>query len=140
MLLLVEICAVVASVAVVAVAVATIRAMHRVEEATDQVAKLTGEAHQWIGQANEFTREAREAVASIRGAIAPIRRVVDRFETLGERTADLSAAVLAEVETPLRTAVAVARGMRSVTAHFMKRISNRFTNGRSATNGGSDSE
>ena len=80
-------------------------------------------------------------LAEIRGSpSAEIRRVVDRFEALGERTADLSAAVLGEVEPPLRTAVAVARGMRSVTAYFLERLSHRFTHGRSATNGGSDSE
>ena len=140
MLLLVEICVVVASLAVLAIAVATVRAMYRVEKVTDQVSKLTVEIQQWVGQAGELTREARETVGSVRGVLAPIRRVVDRFEILGEQTADLSAAVLAEVEPPLRTAVAVARGMRSVTAYFLERLSHRFTHGRSATNGGSNSE
>ena len=35
-----------------------------------------------------------------------------------------------------RTAVAVARGVRTGTAHFLERITNRFHRGRAATNGG----
>jgi uncharacterized protein YoxC len=140
LLLLVEIAAAVASLAVVVIAVATVRTMFCIEKATNQISQLTKEIQQGVGQVNEFTREVRETLASARGVIAPIRRVVDRFETLGQRTADLSATVLEEVEPPLRTAVTVARGMRSVTAYLLERLSHRFTRGRSATNGGYDSE
>ena len=140
MLLLVEICAVVASLALVVFAIATVRAMYCVEKAMGQLSKLTGEIQQWIGQANEFTCEAREAVASVRGVVAPLRRVAERFETLGGRTADLSAVLLGEIEPSLRSAVAVARGVRTGTAFLLERLSHRITHGRSATNGGSDSE
>jgi uncharacterized protein YoxC len=138
MLTLFEVCAVVASLAVVAIAVAAVRMMSRVDKATNQISKLTGEIQLWVGQGNALTREAREIVHSVRGVIAPIRRVVDRFEAIGDRTASLSAALLGEVEAPIHTAVAVARGVRSVTAHFMERLSHRFTQGRPATNGGSE--
>jgi uncharacterized protein YoxC len=140
MLPLVQICVVVTTLAGVAIAVAMVRTMYCVDKATARLSKLTGEVQQWIGQANELTREARETVASVREAIGPIRRVVDRFETLGERTASLSAAVLGEVEAPIRTALAVTRGVRSVAAHFLERLSHRFTHGRSETNGGSNNE
>jgi uncharacterized protein YoxC len=141
MLTLVQICVVVATLAAVAIAVATIRAMVRVDRAMDQFTQLTGKMQLWIVQANELTREARETVASVRGTIAPVRRVVERFETLGERAAGLSAAVLGEVESPLHTSVAVARGVKTGAVHLLKRWSHRFTHGRSATtNGGSDSE
>jgi hypothetical protein len=138
--LLIVISIVVASLAVVAIAVAALRTMTLAEKSTREVTKLSAEIHQWIGQANEFTREARETLASARGVIAPIRRVADRFEMLGERTADLSSAILGEIEPPVRTAVAVARGMRSMTTYFLERLSNRFTHGRAATNGGSEHE
>jgi uncharacterized protein YoxC len=140
MLPLVQICVVVATLSLVAIAVAIVRAMHRVEVATDQISKLTGEIQQWVGHADEVTREARKAVTSVRGVIAPIRRVVERFEPLGQRTAALSATVLGEVEAPLRTALAVARGVRSGTAYLLERWSHRFMHGRSATNGGSGNE
>ncbi len=126
MLVLVEISAVVASLAVVVIAVAAVRAMNCIAKATEQ--------------ANEFTREARETLASVRGVVAPIRRVVDRFEPLGERAADLSASVLESVEAPIQTAVAASDVMRSVAGYFLERLSRRFTHGRAATHGGSDNE
>jgi hypothetical protein len=138
MSLLVEISIVVASLAMVAITVATVRAMTRVEKATQHFIRLTGEIQQWIVQAAEFTREAQDAAASVRGVMTPMRRVADRFEVLGERAASLTAAVLEEVEPPIHAAVAVARGMRSFTAAFLERKSNRFVSGRPATNGGFD--
>lgn len=140
MLPLVQICIVVATLAVVSIAVAAWRAMVCVEKATSQVSRLIGEIEQWLVQANELTREAREAVVSAGEVIAPIRRVAERLETLGERAARLSSVVLEEVEPPLDTAVAVARGVRSGTAYFLKRLSHRFAHSRFATNGGSDHE
>jgi hypothetical protein len=136
MLPLVQISVVVTTLAIVAIAIATVHAMVRVERATDRFAVLTGEVRRWVVQANELTRESRETLASFRGVIAPVGQMVERFETLGLRTADLSAALLRDVETPLLTAAAVAR----VATDFLKRLSHRFTGGRSATNGGSTRE
>jgi uncharacterized protein YoxC len=140
MTLLVGTCVVIATLALVAIAVAAIRAMTRLEKAADQVTTLTGEIQQWIGQAQELTREARETVSSVRGVIAPIHRVAERFETVAERAAGLSDAVLAEAEPPLRTALAVARGVRSAAAFLLERWSDRSNNGRSATHGGHEGE
>ena len=133
MLLFVEICAAVACLAVVVIAVATVRAMYRVQEATDQILKLTGELQQWVGQANDVTHDAGEVLASVREVVVPIRRFVERFESLGARSADLSAAVLEEVEPPIRAAVAVARGVSWGAAYLMGRLFHRFNHGRSST-------
>ncbi len=114
--------------------------MARVEKASDQVTTLTVEIQQWIDQAHELTREARETVSSVRGGVAPIRRVAERFETVAERAAGLSETVLAEAEPPLRTAVAVARGVRSAAAFLLERWAHRSHNGRSATPGGHEHE
>jgi|SRR6185503_1384677 len=127
MFLLVEISVVVASLALVVIAVVMVHTMARVRRATDQVSKLGVEIHQVVGEAKELGCEARETLAEVRGIIAPIRRVVERFEPLGERTADLSTALLEEVAPMLRTAVATARGVRSATAYFLERLFHRFT-------------
>jgi hypothetical protein len=140
MLPLVQICIVVVTLAVVAIAVATVRAMLRAERATARFARLTCEVRRWVVEASELTRETRDTVVLARGVIAPVSRIAERFETLGVRTADLSVSLLEEVETPLLTAAAVARGLGSVTAHLLQRLSHRFTDGRSATNGRSDHE
>ena len=135
--LLVEICAVVATLAMVAVAVAAIRAMNSVTHARVQFTRLTDEVHQWMVQVNALTLEARETMVSLRDVVAPIRRVADRFEALGERTASLSAAVLGEIEPPVHNAVLLARAVRSGATFLLERLSHRFAYGRSATNGGS---
>lgn len=140
MLLLLEICAVVVSLAVVAIAVAAVRATSCLDRATNEISKVTVDLQLLIGQANELTREMRETAVSVHGVIAPIRRVVDRFETLGERTASLSAAVLEGIEPPVHTAIALARGVRSVTSFFLGRFSHRNAHGRVATNGDSGNE
>lgn len=116
---LVQICIVVATLAVVAIAVAAVRTMTRAQEMSDRFTGLTGEIQQWTLEANALTREARDTVASVRGVIAPVRRVVDRFEALGERAAKLSTAVFEEIEPPLLVTMAVARGVRSATASLM---------------------
>jgi len=140
MLPLVQVCVVVVSLAVVAIAVAIMRAVVLVGRATADVSKMTGEIRLWIDEANAFTREARDTVASVQGVIAPLRHVAERFEAIGVHTADLSAAVIGEVEPPLRTALALARGARSGATYLLERLSQRFNLGRSATNGGSDHE
>jgi uncharacterized protein YoxC len=139
MQLLLEICAVVATLAVVTIAVATVRAMLCAERITEDLSKLTGEVREWIGEVNGLTRETRETVASVRDLVVPIRRVAERFGTLGERTADLSIALLEEVGPLLRTVVAVVSGARAGTA-LLRRLFHQFTRGRSAANGGSDNE
>ncbi len=138
--LVVEVAVVVASVAVAAIAVAAVRAIYCVERATNEAAKLSGDIQLWVREVRDFTVEARGAMASAREVIPPVRRVVDRFESLGQRAADLSHAVLEEVEPPLRIATAIARGMRAVRGSLWERLSHRIDHRRSATQKGTDHE
>lgn len=137
---LIQICIVVATLAVVAIAMAVVRTMMRAQEMADRFTRLAGEIQQWTVEVNALTREAWDTLASVRGVIAPVRRVADRFEALGERVANLSAAVVEEVEGPLLMTMAVARGARAATACLMKRWSRRSSAGRIATDGGTDHE
>lgn len=137
-MLVLEISAVVVALAIVAIAVATVRAMRRIERATDQASKLSEEIRAWLGEARELTGEARETLSSVRGAIAPLRKVAERLETLGGRTADVSEAVLGEIEAPVYRALAVARVAKSVTSYVLKLLTGRFTRDRSTKNGGVD--
>ena len=134
--LLLEICFVIVTIAVVAIAIAIVRALSRVGKTTEKINELTDEARGWITQLKQVTSGGEELVISVKEVVPPVRRVVDRFEAIGERTAQLSDAILEEVERPVMTAVAVARGVRTGTAHFLERITNRFHRGRAATNGG----
>jgi len=133
MSLLAQVCLVVVTLAAVAVAVAVLRALSRVEKASEQLTRMSEEFQHWVTGAHDLTREAREVLVSARGIVTPLRRVADRFELLGDRTASLSAAVLGEIEPPVRTAVAAVRGIKSVTAFFMEQLVHRFSPGRTAT-------
>jgi hypothetical protein len=65
---------------------------------------------------------------------------VNRFQRIGDRAADLSTAVLNEIEGPVFTAVAVARGVRSGTAHLLDLLTGRFARRGSSINGDQDHE
>lgn len=134
--LLLEICFVIVTIAVLAIAIAIVRAVSRLGKTTEQIDALALEVREWVRQVKHVTSGAEDLVTSVREIVPPIRRVVGRFEAIGDRTAQLSDALLEEVERPVRTAVAVARGVRTGTAHFLERITNRFHRGRAATNGG----
>jgi len=134
--LLLEICFVIVTIAVVAIAIATVRALSRVGKTTERINELTDEVRAWVVQLKQVTSGAEQLVGSFKDVVPPVRRVVDRFENLGMRTAQLSDAILQEVERPVLNAVAVTRAVRTGALHFFERISNRFARGRAATNGG----
>ena len=126
---LIQICAVIVTIAVSTIAVSMLRFSARVSQLSEDI-------RLWLVQVRQVTGEAQEAIATVREIVQPVRRVVDRFERLGERTASLSSQLLDEVEAPIRTAVAVARGVRTGTAQFIERLTSRFKHGRPATDGG----
>jgi len=132
---LLQICFVIVTIAVVAIAIATIRGMQNFRRALDEVSKLTLEGRQWIDQLRKVTYDAGEVVGTFRDTAPRVRRVLERFEAIGERTVGISDALLDEVEGPVRTAVAVARGVRFGALRLIEILGERFT-GRSSTNGG----
>ena len=139
MSVLLQICFVIVTTAFVAIAVATIRVMQDFRRASDNFARLAEEGRQLIDQLRNVAQEAGDIVGSFRDVAPRVRRVVERFASIGVRTADLSDALIHEVEEPIRTAVAVARGVRFGALQLIERLSRRFT-GRSSTNGGGNYE
>ena len=123
------ICAVIVTISVVATAVSVVRLSMR-------LTRVCGELQLWLVQVRQVTGETREVVSSLRGVVQPVQGVVDRFAQLGERTVRMSASLLEEVEGPVRTAVAISRGVRAGASQFLGRLSSRFRHGRPATDGG----
>lgn len=123
------ICAVIVTIAAVTIAVSFVRLSKR-------LTKVSEEAQLWLVQVQQVTGETRDVLASLRGVVQPVQRVMDRFEQLGERTARMSASLLEEVEGPVRTFVAITRGVRTGTSQFLGRLNSRFRHGRAATDGG----
>ncbi len=132
---LLQICFVIVTLAVVAIAIATIKVMQHFGKASDEFSQLAVEGRDLIDQLKNVAREAGEIVGAFREVAPRVRRVMERFESLGERTMNLSDALIHEVEVPIRTAVAMARGVRFGALQLIGNLTRRFT-GRSSTNGG----
>jgi uncharacterized protein YoxC len=137
---LIQICIVIVTVGLLAIAVTTIRMMLRFDRATEELPQMIHAVRESAVKFDLVTHEARTLVASVQECVPPVLRVVDRFETVGQRTADLSSALLEELELPVYTAAAVARGVRSGADHFLKRLMDRFTHRFSPTHGGYDND
>ena len=137
--LLLQICVVIVTTALVAIAFATIRAVRRFEGAAEQFSQMADAIEKSVVGVQDVTREMHEVVSSL-GEVAPrVHRIVARFETVGDRAAHLSESLLDQVEAPVRNAVAVAQGVRSGTAFLIDRLIHR-RHTRSHSNGGYDHE
>ena len=128
----VQVCILVATIAFVGLVTATIFALIRLGEAAS---RLTEAAQGSIAQVESVVLETRTLLTSIHEMVPPAQKVVRRFQTIGERAADLSTAFLDEIEEPVVTAVAVARGVRVGAARLMDRLTSRMTTGPSSHNG-----
>ena len=133
---LLQVCAVIVTIALVAIAIVTIRTMIRFEKAAEQLAETAVAIRDSFEQFHVITREAGELVSSLQDVVPYLTRTASRFESIGERAANLSSSLMEQVETPLRTVVAVLRGVRTGASQFVDRIGHRFTQ-RTPMSGGS---
>jgi archaellum component FlaC len=122
--------------AFLAVAIVVVRAMVRFEKAADDFSKTSEAVQRAMAQVQDITGEVHELVSSLADVAPHLQRIATRFEDLGERTARLSDAVLDEVEAPIKSAVAVAKGVRFGTKVLFDRLTRRFAHHPSQTNGG----
>ena len=130
---------VIVTVALLAIAVMTARMAARyISKAAEDISRLTVAATESVEKINQVTTEAHGLVSEVRDFIPPIQRVIHRFETIGQRTANVSSALLQEVERPVFAATAVSRGVRTGADHFLKRVLHRFTHRNSPNNGDYD--
>jgi uncharacterized protein YoxC len=133
------ICMLAVTLSLVAIAVVTVRAMARFERAAEELAKTAEAVRSSVERAEVVTREAEGLAAALRAVVPHVRRTAERFEAIGERTARLSAVVLDEVETPIRTALAMATGVRSGARALIRAWARRSSTPDTRINGGIDS-
>ena len=124
---LIQVCIVIATIGLAAIAAMTVRMMMRFNRATEELSQMTRAIHESVIKFDLVTHQARELVASVQDCVPPVRRVVDRFEVVGQRTADLSSVLLEELESPVFTAAAVVRGVKSGANHLLRRLTHRVT-------------
>jgi len=139
MSVLLQVCLVIVTIAVVAIAVATVKMMQHFRRSSDEFSRLAVDARQLIGQLGTTAREAQEIVSTFRDIAPRVRRVMERFEAVGDRAVTLSDTLIHEVEMPVRTLVALVRGVRYGAQQLVGRLTQRFT-GRVSTNGGNNYE
>lgn len=128
--LIVQLSIVAAAVAFIVLAVVATRSMLRIDRAVERIVERFSRTSEGVNQAllevAKVTAEAKEVVATLRETAPQVRRLTDRFERLGDRVLGISNAVVDEVEKPVRSAVAIARGVRSGTSYLMQLISRRL--------------
>jgi uncharacterized protein YoxC len=137
---LVQICIVIVTIGLLAIALMTVRMMSRVNQAAEDLSQVGHAIRESAARFDLVAHEARALVASLRECIPPVQRVVGRCDTVSERAADLSSAILEEVAGPVFTAAAVARGVRSGAGHFLQRMVGRWIDRHSPGDGGHDHE
>lgn len=138
---LLQICIVIVTLGLLVLAFLTVQMMSRFfNKAAADISQLTQAVRESVDQIDLVTHETRALVASIRDCVPPIQRVVERFEAVGQRTADLSSTLLAEIEVPVFTVAAVTRGVRTGATHLLSRLLKRITHRTTPLNGDFDHE
>jgi hypothetical protein len=137
---LIQVCVVLSTLALLSLVGMTVRMMSRFLTATNQVSNLGQSVRQSLARLDRATDELAALSATMSNGLEPVLRVVDHMEAVGHRALDLSSAILEELAPPVLTAVAVTRGMRSAAGHLMKLLMNRVSRSRSPISGGNHHE
>jgi hypothetical protein len=135
---LLQVCVVTVTISLLVIAVLMIRLMNRMNRAAEDFSRLALAIRESAARIDRVSHEAHALAISLQDCVPPVQRVVDRFETLGRRTADVTAALLETFEPPVFTAAAVAIGVRSGANHLLQRLMDRLTHRNTSNNGGYD--
>ncbi len=133
MTMLLSLCAVVVTLAVVAIAIATIRAVRHLE-ATASEFKTTSEAVRVsVREAGAVLRQLQEFSGELETLVPPLKRASARVEQVGDRAVRLSNVILNEVEGPIRNTLALITGVRTGARSLIEALARRSG---SPSNGG----
>jgi uncharacterized protein YoxC len=110
---LLQICIVAATIAFIAVAIAVVRALNRLSKTAEHLNTTIPMIQKSIDQIDKIAGEAHEVVAAFSDIAPTLRKTANLVENVGARAADLSHALLDEVESPVRGAVGLVRGIRA---------------------------
>lgn len=125
MTLLAQICLVVLTLAAVAVTVLAIRMSMRVDHLSRELTGGIEAFRKSMDEAGRTASDLRTLLRSVEEVAENVRGVSQRFESVGNKALDLASSVVDEVETPVRRALTLFRGMRAGTNAFMRRWGHR---------------
>ena len=128
---LLGVCAVVCTIGFVMIAVAVVRALRKFEDVSGEVSKTAESARLSLAEIRAIAKQVEQLTSSVE---LPLQRAASEVGDVGHRAAQLSHAMLNEVEGPIRTTVAMLVGLRTGTRSLVNLLSRRA--GRSQFNGG----
>jgi uncharacterized protein YoxC len=122
---LIQVCAVVVTLAMVVIAFATMRATRRLEVAGQEFSRTAEVVRESVRKAEGVAREVQELAVALKSIAPPVRHAADQFGALAERVAEVSNAMLDEVESPIRTTLAVLTGVKTGTRSLFGALARR---------------
>ncbi len=134
---LVQICIVIATLALVVMTVLLVAVLLQLRVATVQ---LTKTLHIGILQAEQLAQDCQVLLDEVRALAGPALEVWERMRILGARIEGVSTAVVDELESPLLSSVAVLRGLKTGARRFVELLMGRVMGSRTMKNGVSKHE
>jgi hypothetical protein len=111
--ILLQVCLVAGTIALIAVAVALVRMLNRLAKTAEEVNATLPMVRKSIDQVEKITAEAHEVVSAFADIAPTLRRTANLVENIGTRAVGISNTLLDEVEGPVRGAVSLVRGIRA---------------------------
>jgi hypothetical protein len=130
---LMQICAVAVTLAIVGIAIATIRAMRRFEVTSHEFSRTAEKVRETVAQAEMVTRQLQDIAVSVQSTLTPVRNAAHRLAAVADRVTEVSNVIVDQVETPVRNTLAVLTGLRTGTRSLLgslaRRVGIRHSNG-----------
>jgi hypothetical protein len=130
---LIQVCAVAVTLAIVGIAIATIRAMRRFEVTAHEFSRTAEKVRETVAQAEQVTKQLQDIAVSVQSTLSPVRSAASRLAAVADRVTDVSNVIVDQVEIPVRNTLAVLTGLRTGTRSFLgslvRRVGARHSNG-----------
>jgi uncharacterized protein YoxC len=111
--MLVQICIVVATVALLGVSIALIQALGKLRGTADQLERTMARLEQTVPEVERTVQEARDVFATVGRTAHRVDVLAGEFAETGHRIARASSMIVDDVVVPVTRAAAVVRGVRA---------------------------
>jgi hypothetical protein len=121
MSIVVQICVVIVTIAVVLMAYATIRLMLQIKISMKKLEGSYGYLQELLEDSRETSRKVREVLTTLEQIALTVRSGTSQLEKVVDRAAAVSTLVLDEIQQPVIQAVTLMRALRSGARGFARR-------------------
>ena len=135
---LLQVCAVVVTLAIAAIAIGVLRAIRTFTEVAADFGKTADVVRATVAEVDVVVRQIKELAGSMEGVVAPLKQSAENLGAVGNRAARISNALLDEVAKPISNTVALMSGVRMGTRSLIGALSRRL--GHATSNGGYNHE